>query len=132
LYNNNSGIYELINQGNGVTIEPNYGETKYNSSTNLYTVTISKTYQLPIDDFFPTDNNDTFNYFIGVDSGHRTISDDQHNNKTLLLKEFSEEDSIKLSDIQSGGINLDYWRYYVYDEHTFDLTYRFSAYPRSG
>ena len=121
---------------NRVIISREDGETKYDPSTGLYNVTITKIYSLAADDFFPCDKIDDntyivhpFKYFIGVDSGFKKENEP---NTKLLLRELSEENSINLSDIQSGGINLDYWRYFVYDEQTFDLTYRFSVYPKYG
>lgn len=146
LYNaNNQNYSEVVSidnigghdpADNRVIISREDGETKYDPSTGLYNVTITKIYSLAADDFFPCDKIDDntyivhpFKYFIGVDSGFK-----KENEPTtkLLLRELSEENSISLSDIQSGGINLDYWRYFVYDEQTFDLTYRFSVYPKYG
>jgi hypothetical protein len=75
-------------------------------------------------------DNDTFNYFIGVDSGFK--ENNIENGNILLLEEFSENGSISLNDIESGGLNLEYWRYYVYDSSTFDITYRFKCYPEYG
>ena len=120
---NHDNGYRLISQQS-----TQYSDVKYNPSTNLYSVTVSKTYLLRDDDRFPVSAGviHPFNYFIGVTSGF------EDSGQPLLLENLSEEGSISLSDIESGGLNLQYWRYYVYDENTFDLTYRFQAYPKFG
>ena len=124
LYNANSNTYEKISQSGSTQ----YSKVRYNSQNNLYTLTVTKTYSLRPDVYFS--DNDTFNYFIGVDSGFK--ENNIENGNILLLEEFSEKGSISLNDIESGGLNLEYWRYYVYDSSTFDITYRFKCYPEYG
>lgn len=127
-HKNNDGNWELITQSSleySDDDETNY----YDSQTNLYHLRISKTYNLKKSTYF---QNDIFNYYIGVDSGLDYESDHNNHDYDLIIKDLSEENSLAWSNIQSGGIDLDYWRYFVYDEHTFDLTYRFSVYPKHG
>lgn len=125
LWYKNGAIYEKLNPAkkSEESSEDNidYGDCSYDLQTNLYTVRIAKTYNIPYSNFV----NGTLNYFIGVYSGLT-----KEDSTTLYLKTLSDYGSIEWDKIQSGGINLDYWRYYVYDEHTFDLTYRFSSYPK--
>jgi len=95
--------------------------TKYDPTTNLYSVKIVKKYSIGINE------GQTYKYTIAVDSGVSGV------NGEVYLEGLSNSGEIDPSLLGSNTVKINEWRFSNnYEKQETTLTYSFNAYPEYG
>lgn len=114
LRKNQDNSYSLIDS----TVIPEIiDECTYDYDSNLYTVTLSKTYRNVL-----ATNNNILEYYLCINSG---LEDE------VYLEDLSQKGELDLSLLNSGTIKVDGWRFFnTVEEKQTSLTYSLETYPK--
>ena len=121
-------VFDLISVDNSSTTniseenpKPIYSKSVYNPISNLYSIKITKQYEVEI----PEGQNE-YKYKLLVSSGLKTEQDQK-----LYLKELTSEGIIDVSLIGSGTVSINGWRFKNnLNNRISTLNYSFNAYPK--
>lgn len=123
LFENKNNSYSLKNEDNVKIVSP----VSYNETTNLYTITLEKTYSV-------TANRDYkyFDYYLCV------LANSEHKLSDIYLEGLSTKETLDLELLGNGQLKLTGWRFWngwnEEDEISGDsesiITYTFENYPK--
>lgn len=124
--NNNFPIFDLfLNKGTLDNPNCTYEKTTYDLSLNKYKTSVIKEYNVSLENVSDVDVTNV-QYRLCVHSGGK-----DNNNKSIYLKNLSQEGTINFENFGSGTMDLLEWKFYNDSNNSKGkITYKFNIYPK--